>query len=95
MGKELAHCGIYAAKLFGFSFAAAVPVFFLREPVLTFFGDASSRLVAFGVPLAVESLIFALGGVGLLVAFKDPVAASFVGAFSGKKKGQADSGKDE
>ncbi len=95
IGKELARCGIYAAKLLGFSLAASVPVLLARESVLAFFGDKPSRLFSFGVPLALETLIFAVVGVGLLVTFKDPIVGDFLGAFSRKRKREAGEGKDE
>ncbi len=95
IGKELARCGIYAAKLLGFSLAASVPVLLARTPVLAFFGGRNSRLFSFGIPLAVETLIFAAVGVGLLAVFKDPIARNFAGAFSRKKRGPSEDGRDE
>ncbi len=95
IGKELARCGIYAAKLLGFSLAASVPVLLARTPVLEFFGGRNSRLFSFGIPLAVETLIFAAVGVGLLAAFRDPIARNFAGAFSRKKRGRSEDGRDD
>lgn len=84
MGEELSASGLYAVKLLAFSFVAAAPVLLLQKPLKDFFSAYSSRLAAFGLPLLIESLVFALVGVGLLAITRDPVSRSFAGAFSRK-----------
>lgn len=95
MGKELAACGLYAAKLLAFSLIAALPVLLLRELVLGFFAASPSRLTAFGLPLVAETLVFTLVGVGLLLVTKDPVSRGFVGAFTRKGRASEKGGDDE
>ncbi|MBR4825565.1 MAG: murein biosynthesis integral membrane protein MurJ, partial [Spirochaetaceae bacterium] len=69
--------GLYALKIAVFSIIAAVPVYFAREPLLNFF-EGHNRWISYGCPVAVSGIIFAIVGVILLLATKDPIISPLV-----------------
>lgn len=84
MGAALAGAGRYALRLLVYSLVAAVPVFFLRGPLLGFFSSSRSSLMSAGLPLLGMTVAYALVGVGLLVLTRDETAASLVAGLSGR-----------
>jgi putative peptidoglycan lipid II flippase len=77
--------GLYAAKIVGFSFAAALPVIFLSGPVHDLFSGSQNRFVSAGLPFALLSLIFAMVGVALLIATRDENLAFILGRFGRRR----------
>jgi putative peptidoglycan lipid II flippase len=76
---------LYILKILAFSVAAAIPLFILRPLILGAFAHAGSRLVSSGLPLVIETLLFAAVGIGLLALTRDDVASSLVRRFSRRK----------
>lgn len=74
---------LYTLKIALFSVAAAVPVYFVRAPLLKAF-EGHSRWVSYGIPVAVSGIIFAAAGVVLLLVTKDSVIWPLVKKFAKK-----------
>jgi len=76
---------LYLMKILAFSIIAIVPVYFLRTSILGAFSASGSRFVSSGVPLIIETALFASVGVGLLAITRDNVGSSLVRRFSRRK----------
>ena len=74
---------LYTLKIALFSVVAAVPVYFVRAPLLKAF-EGHSRWVSYGIPVAVSGIIFAAAGVVLLLVTKDSVIWPLVKKFAKK-----------
>lgn len=79
---------LYTLKIAVFSVAAAVPVYFLRAPLLKAF-EGHNRWVSYGIPVAVSGVIFAAAGVLLLLATKDSVIWPLIKKIA-RRTGKAD-----
>ena len=62
----------YALKLTIFSVIACVPLYFFKDEIFAPF-EKYHRFIAQGVPLVISALIFAIIGIGLLIASKDNI----------------------
>jgi hypothetical protein len=71
VGRALRPALGYALKLLVLSFLAGLPLLALRAPLAALFAGRS-RLIQYGLPLAVSGLIYAALGLGLLLATGDP-----------------------
>jgi putative peptidoglycan lipid II flippase len=76
---------LYILKIFVFSAAAALPLYLLRPIILRAFAGAGTHFLSSGVPLAIETLLFSVVGIALLVLSKDEVASSLIRRFSRRK----------
>jgi putative peptidoglycan lipid II flippase len=85
LAAALGVTGRYFARILAFSLAAALPLYFLRPLFVGRFAYSSSRFVAAGIPLVLETLVFAIVGIGLLLLTKDEVAASLISRFSRRR----------
>lgn len=79
---------LYTLKIAVFSVAAAVPVYFLRAPLLKAF-EGHNRWISYGIPVAVSGVIFAAAGVLLLLATKDSVIWPLIKKIA-RRTGKAD-----
>jgi putative peptidoglycan lipid II flippase len=79
--EELLGAARYFLRILVFSLVAALPLYFLRPFVVSLFADSSSRFVYAGLPLVLETLVFALIGIACLLISRDRVALSFVSRF--------------
>jgi len=70
VGRALASALLYTLKLSLLSAVAVAPVLLLSPLLLELFAG-SVRIVSFGIPLALNALVFGLLGVALLAATKD------------------------
>jgi len=70
VGRALASALLYTLKLSALSAVAVAPVLLL-SPLLLEALAGGGRIVSFGVPLAINGIVFALVGVGLLVITRD------------------------
>ncbi|MDR2516787.1 MAG: murein biosynthesis integral membrane protein MurJ [Spirochaetaceae bacterium] len=75
----------YTAKLALFSALAALPVFFLAPRLRALFAGRG-RLISLGLPLALSALVFALGGIVLLVISGDRRSRAIARPFLGRRK---------
>lgn len=64
-------CVIYIVRIISFSVIASSPTYFLHEYLLKVFYGVGNRVVAYGVPLVLCVILYALIGVGLLLLFRD------------------------
>jgi putative peptidoglycan lipid II flippase len=76
---------LYLLKILAFSVASAVPLYFLRPLILAAFAGSGSRFITSGVPLVIETMLFAAVGIGLLALSRDEVGSSLVRRFSRRK----------
>jgi len=70
IGRALGSSLFYMLKLILFSCIAVAPLFFL-SPILLGLFAGRGRIISYGAPLAINAVIFALLGIGLLVVTKD------------------------
>lgn len=63
---------IYMIRILAFSAIASVPVYLMKQPVMSAF-SGKNRLISQGIPLAVTALVFGAIGVVLLIITKDPL----------------------
>jgi putative peptidoglycan lipid II flippase len=75
IGKALGPALLYTAKLAVFSAAASAPVLFLSPRLLSAF-SGRGRLVSYGIPFAINALVFALAGISLLALTRDKQAVA-------------------
>ena len=87
VSRALASALFYTLKLIALSAIAVVPVVFL-SPVLLQAFSGSNRIIAFGLPLAVNGTVFALVGIALLLATKDRQFANLVNAVKRRRGGK-------
>ncbi|MCL1814696.1 MAG: murein biosynthesis integral membrane protein MurJ [Treponema sp.] len=83
----LGPAALYVLKLIFFSCIAAVPVFFLAPRLNPFFAGRG-RLISYGVPLALETLLFAAIGLALLAVTRDRQLKAVLGIFHRRTKRQ-------
>jgi len=91
--SELSASFHWALRLLGYSLVAAVPVWFLKTPLLALFSSNSSRLLSLGLPLVILGTVFAGVGVGLIVAVKDPEGETVAATYKAKFKRKMASGE--
>ncbi len=84
VARALKAASLYALKLAGFSLVAVAPIVLFGSRIAAPFAGRG-RLIAYGVPLTINTLIFGAIGVALLAATKDPQALAVGRAFSRKK----------
>jgi putative peptidoglycan lipid II flippase len=87
VSRALASALFYTLKLTVLSAVAVVPVIFL-SPVLLQAFSGSNRIIAFGLPLAVNGTVFAFVGIALLLATKDRQFANLVNAVKRRRGGK-------
>ncbi len=92
-GRAVASTGRYFCKILAFSVLAALPVLAIRPLIGRWFGSSHSRLVSAGLPLVLESLVFALVGLGLLALSGDTIAKSLLLAL--RRRGTARLGRGD
>lgn len=63
---------IYSLKLIVLSLIAAIPTYFLRNILIEHF-SGHSRIISFGIPFALCSLVFGIIGIVLLILTKDEI----------------------
>lgn len=81
--KLLKELFVYMLKIILFSLIASVPVYFLR-PVLLHTFEGHSRVISYGLPVAVTAVIFAVIGVGLLLVSGDKSTKALLRKFKRK-----------
>lgn len=74
----------YLLKILFFSIVAAIPLYFLRPYILDVF-SAGGRIVSSGIPIVIETTIFAALGIALLALSRDEVASSLIKRFVHRK----------
>ncbi|MDR1412161.1 MAG: murein biosynthesis integral membrane protein MurJ [Spirochaetaceae bacterium] len=84
IGKALGSALLYTVKLAVFSIAASVPVLFFSPRLLSAFAGRG-RVISYGVPFAINAVIFASAGILLLVLTRDKQAVAAARAL--RKKG--------
>ncbi|MBO4403859.1 MAG: murein biosynthesis integral membrane protein MurJ [Treponema sp.] len=67
----------YSVRLAVMSVAAAVPVYFLREPLEKIF-SGHSRIISYGIPVAATAFVFGITGLFLLFITKDPILKAVI-----------------
>ncbi len=82
-GKLLVKLGAYLGLMLAASILCAVPVWFLRDFLVTHLAGGG-RLLAWGVPLLVDALVFFGLGFGLLYLLKDPQVRGLAGIIARK-----------
>jgi putative peptidoglycan lipid II flippase len=70
VSRALRSALLYSAKLIVFSIIAILPLLKLTPSLLAFF-NSGNRLIAQGIPLVINTVIFAIIGLALLVLTKD------------------------
>ncbi len=68
---------VFIIRMIAFSLIASCPIYFLRPILLNVF-SGYNRFIAFGVPVFICALIFALIGIILLLIFRDETAMEIV-----------------
>jgi len=84
VSRALGPAALYALKLVLFSCAAAAPVVFLSPRLGSFFGGRG-RFVSYGLPLALEALVFAAVGIALLAITGDRQFKAIAGMLRGRR----------
>jgi putative peptidoglycan lipid II flippase len=87
LGKVLFSALAYTFKLAIFSFIALLPLFWIG-PLLPPLFAGHGRLIAQGLPLLINVLIFGVVGIGLLIITRDKQIRSIAGRLR-RRKGQA------
>jgi putative peptidoglycan lipid II flippase len=85
IGEAIKSSSTYTVKVLLFSIIAIVPVILIRHPLLNAFSGADTRLLSHGVPVLLETLLFAGIGIGLLALSRDEIASSLIRRFSRRK----------
>lgn len=85
MNQAMKRSALYAVKLLAYSLMAAVPVIFVKAPLIAAFAFARSSLISIGVPFIILAVLYGMVGVAFLVLTKDPVAASLVSAIGSRR----------
>jgi putative peptidoglycan lipid II flippase len=86
VGRALGPVFLYTVKIIIFSCIAAAPVFFFAPYINAFCKQlGGGRIIAYGLPLAIQGLGFALIGVALLVISKDKQIKALAGIFRRRK----------
>jgi len=88
VGRALGSALFYMLKLILLSGIAAAPIYFL-SPVLVELFAGRGRLISCGAPLAINAVIFALLGIGLLFVTRDKQIQSLLRVIN-KGKGKKD-----
>lgn len=76
---------VFIIRMIAFSLIASCPIYFLRPILLNVF-SGYNRFIAFGVPVFICALIFALIGIILLIIFKDETALAIVNKIKNRAK---------
>lgn len=76
---------VFIIRMIAFSLIASCPIYFLRPILLNVF-SGYNRFIAFGVPVFICALIFALIGIILLIIFKDETAVAIVNKIKNRAK---------
>ncbi|MCL2042935.1 MAG: murein biosynthesis integral membrane protein MurJ [Treponema sp.] len=85
IGPALRSVLLYMLKLLVLSGIAAVPVYFLTPCLLELFAGRG-RVIAYGIPLAINAFVFAALGIILLVLTKDRQLTALLRAMRGDRK---------
>ncbi|HCM26773.1 MAG: murein biosynthesis integral membrane protein MurJ [Treponema sp. GWB1_62_6] len=85
VGRAVRSASVYALRLALISVAAAAPLVFLGGRIAAPFAGRG-RLVSYGFPLAISTLLYAAVGIGLLALTKDEQAKAVVRAFRRRGK---------
>lgn len=75
----------YALKLAVLSVVAGIPTWFVRNTVVQIFAG-HGRLIGFGLPLIICSVVYGIAGILLLVVTKDEIVKIICNKFKGKIK---------
>jgi putative peptidoglycan lipid II flippase len=70
LGRALGSTLIYMLKLLLFSVIAAIPLYFLNPHLLELF-SGRGRIIAYGLPLFINGIIFVLIGIALMLITRD------------------------
>ena len=70
LGSELRNSFLYVLKIIIISGLAIIPIYFLSPLILVLF-EGYNRIISLGIPLVINSVIFALLGIGMLALVKD------------------------
>ncbi len=81
VGSVVRQSALYALKMVVFSILASVPVYLLKDKIVSAF-SGYNRFISQGVPVALTAIMFAFVGVGLLFLTRDPMTKRFI---KGKK----------
>jgi putative peptidoglycan lipid II flippase len=84
----------YILKLLIISGLAVVPVYFISPLLQTTFAG-NGRLIAYGIPLAINVIIYAVLGVLMLVILKDQYLLGIVKVFTRRHRGHGEHGGRE
>jgi len=84
VGRALGSALFYMLKLILLSVVAVAPLYFL-SPVLLGLFAGRGRIISYGAPLAINAVIFALLGIGLLVVTRDKQLHSFINVIRKKR----------
>ena len=85
VGRALGSALLYMLKLIVLSAIAVIPLLFLSPVLLDLFGG-KGHFIAYGAPLAINAVIFAVIGIGLLFATKDRQLLKIMQMFLSKTK---------
>ncbi len=86
LGASLLSVLGYVVRLLVFSAVSIIPVVLLAAPLSNAFAAASSKLIAYGVPFLVSSLVFGSIGILLLAVTRDPAAAFLMASLGSRSK---------
>jgi putative peptidoglycan lipid II flippase len=67
---------IYSSKILGFSLVAAIPMVFFGQSIYELFQNLPGRLLQYGLPLMILTLIYGLLLIFGLLIFRDPLMSS-------------------
>lgn len=74
----------FIVKIILFSLIAIIPLYFLHNPLLSLFNN-KNRFIAYGAPVFILAIMFAVIGVALLVITKDKTTMAVINKFKSRK----------
>ena len=76
----------YTVKITAFSIVAVAPVALIARPLYGFFAGSGSRLISTGIPLLIQTLVFAVLGIACLALSKDGQLAYLISMVKRKSR---------
>jgi len=84
LGPALRSSLIYVIKLFFISGLAVIPIHFLSFTLQEVFAG-KGRIISYGIPLTINTIVYILLGLALLALFRDRYILTFINIFRKKK----------
>jgi len=87
LGPAFGSALVYVIKLLVISGLAAIPVYFLSPFITAFFAN-KGRIISYGIPLMINSLVYVLLGIILLAVVRDKYFIAAVNMIKKKERGK-------